>query len=220
MKDDIIYLIYRVYSKKERPDHNRANMKWFYGWTNNKSVLKAFFNQRNKSKYQVVKINLEEIGEIFSENGMDPDLYIDYVPLRFASSHEEIHFFTTINELKETEVRIQRYFREKCELVTRDKGRCRLLNILINIDEYYGDALEYIGFIPPEINDLFPSPNLGDNIEDIEDLIEDGYNSYLGSPGEKPDHMKNVPGSMFMDKIYTKILYSVESFIKILKEDL
>ena len=219
MKDDHIYLVYRVYSKKERPDYNSRII--FYGWTNSKNVIKAFFQQRNKSKYYVCKTSMEELGERFSENNLEYNNFIDYLPLRFVSTGEKINFFMTIDEMHEAEIKIQRYFREKCELVTIDKGKTHLLNLFMNLDDYYVNALEYIGFIPPEINELFPSANpLEDNIEDIEDMISDGYDTYYGAPAEHLEHLSTPPGISIMDKVYTKILYSVESFVKILKEDL
>lgn len=220
MKNDHIYLVYRVYSKKERPDYNN-NRITFYGWTNNKNVIKAFFQQRDKSKYRVYKTCMEELAERFSENNLESNNFIDYLPLRFVSTGEKINFFMTVDEMQEAEIKIQRYFREKCELVTIDRGNTILLNLFMNLDNYYADALEYIGFIPPEMNDLFPTANpLEDNIEDIEDLISDGYDTYYGAPVERLDHLSTAPGISMMDKVYTKILYSVESFVKILKEDL
>jgi hypothetical protein len=219
MKDYQRYLLYRVYSKKERPDINSNGRIIFYGWTNNKNVVKAFFQQRDKSKYRVYKTNLEELGEKFSENDLESNNFIDYLPLKFVSSGEKINFFLTMNEMQETEVRIQRYFREKCELVVIDEGKTNLLNLFLNLDDYYADALEYIGFIPPEINALFPSVDqLVD--DDIEYNISLGYDIYYGAPVERSKHLSTAPGLNMVDKVYMKILYSVESFVKILKEEL
>ncbi len=216
---DNIYLVYRVYSKKERPEHEAR--EHFYGWTNNKNVIKAFFQQRDKNKYQVYKTDLEEIGEKFADNNLESNSFIDYLPLKFASTGEEIKFFMTTDEMQEAEVGIQRYFREKCELVTIDRGKTRLLNLFMNLDDYYADALEYIGFIPPEVNELFPTANpLEDNIEDIEDMLSDGYDTYYGAPVERTEHLTKAPGLCMLDKVYMKILYSVESFVKVLRKEL
>lgn len=217
MKDDQRYLVYRVYSKKERPNINSNGRIIFYGWTNNKNVIKAFFQQRDKSKYRVYKTNLEELGEKFSENDLELNNFIDYLPLKFVSSGEKINFFLTMDEMQEVEVKIQRYFREKCELVAIDEGKMNLLNLFLNLDDYYADALEYIGFIPPEINALFPS---ADPDDDIEYNISVGYDTYYGAPVERFKHLSAAPGLNMIDKVYMKILYSVESFVKILKEDL
>ena len=220
MKTDRLFLVYRVYSAKERPDTSRDARMVFYGWTYNKNVIKALFTQRDKSKYYVVKTDKEEIGDNYAENMLEYDSMIDYIPLKFASTKEEIKFFTTKEEMQQAEIRIQRMFREMCNLVDRDKGNIILLTLFMNLKDYYAFPLEYIGFQPPEINDLFQSMDAESSLEDIEDLITDGYSSALQSPYEEIVHSNKIPGLTFLGNTYLKILYSVESFIKVLKEDL
>lgn len=212
------YLVYRVYTRDERPNiDERAS---FYGWSNNKSMIKAFTSQRSKKKYKILKVDQDEIARRFSEEIDDEEAALDFVKIKSASTHEEIFFITTMNELKETEKRIQRMFIDQASLSGID-GKGNYLEMFMNLDDYYADALYYIGFRPPEVDILFPSADYHDdysNITKIEELIDDAYDGKYQSPAEVRDN--RIPGLVAIEDVANKIYYSVESFVKVLKDDL
>lgn len=217
---DTYYLVYRVYSQKERPKHLRRDRQLFYGWTQSKHVIKALFSQRDKSKYQVFKVDDEQIAEEYSDNNLETDTMIDMIKLKSSLTKDEITFITTLNELREAETDIQRHFRELCELTPHANDSLVLMNLFVNLKSYYGDALDFIGFIPPEIDQMFvPVENTYDD-SDVEDMVNDAYTSYYGYPYETLERSGTIPGLSIFPEVYMKIIYSIESFIKVLKEDL
>lgn len=211
------YMIYRRYSKKERPDTPKNGRSIFYGWTQSKSVAKAFISQRDKNKYNIYKINSEEIGDLYSENYSDTAKEIDYIKLTSAATGDEIMFLTTAEEENSAEKKIQSYFKDLCRLVDKDNGNTTLLNMYLNLKDKYQDMLEYVGFNPPEVNYLFDASDPDDDIDDIIDSAYEGYSEY---PCEEYKHQSYLPGATMLPEVSQKILYSVESFIKVLKEDL
>lgn len=214
------YLVYRVYSKKERPD--MIDRSRFYGWTNSKNTLKAFIMQRNKKKYKVVKLDDDEIAETFSEEIDDVDAMIDFIKLRSAKTHEEVPLFMTLNEMRETEKKIQRMFLDKASFENIN-GNGNYLELFMNLDPYYADALYFIGFRPREVDIMFPSADYHDDyssIESIEEKIDNAYDSLYGFPEESLKKQTSIVGLSVIEDIANKIYYSIESFVKVLKDDM
>lgn len=227
MKDEkYTYLIYRAYSEKERPGSSPRDRIVFYGWTSGKSVVKAFFEQRDKKKYKVRKILEEDMDrEVkgYIDGELDFQYLIDFIKLKSSSTGEDVQLFMTGNELKQAEIKIQEYFRDLAGLVERDNGKTRLLELYINLDDYYLDPLQYIGFNPPEMDALFDSVEYRESDDyaySIEGLIESRYESAYDVPSETYVHTGLIPGFSAMPAVSNKILYSIESFIKVMKEDL
>lgn len=216
------YLIYRVYSKKERPDtDNRAVL---YGWTNSKDVAKAFMKQRSSDKYHLVKLSDEELEEkTTSDEFTDSNTMIDYVRLKSAKTHEEVSLFITRNELKEAELSIQSKFHEMSS-IARITGNGDYLNMIFNLDDYYLNALIYLGYRPPELDILYPSADERDNFSTLYDVEESIEEAYAGMSENPPDgtseRYQSVPGLMTISDVASKIIYSLESFIKVLINDL
>ena len=223
MKDEkYSYLVYRVYSEKERPRIPLNDRIVLYGWSSSKSIIKAFFEQRSKKKYKVKKV-LEEDAYMHMGAELDPMYCIDYIDLKTSSTDETITLFMTKNELKEAQVAIHNYFSDLCRLVERDNGKMHLLELYINIDDYYLDPLQYIGFKPPELDILFDSVEYRESDDpayDIEGLINSAYDSAYDVPHETVYHDGLIPGFSTLPSISDKILYSAESFIKVLKNDM
>lgn len=223
MKDDNIkYLVYRAYSRKERPYISSNDRLVLYGWTANKDVLNAFFEQRTKKKYKVKKTNDDEIMEVMKDE-LDADMMIDFIDLKSASTGETIKFFMTKAELIDTEKNIQHIFQDLSRLVDRDNGKMKLLELYVNLDDYYLDALRYIGFNPPELSDLFDSVEYLDSpsgFMDIDGLIDGAYESACDVPHEFEYHQGIIPSIPYMENVSNKILYSVESFIRVLRDDM
>jgi len=93
MSNEKLYIIYRVYNKKDRPDNDVGPI--LYGWSNNKNVVKAFMNQRDKNKYYVEKMSDANINEIMegSYNDLDVNNMIEYIKLISYKTHKEICLF-------------------------------------------------------------------------------------------------------------------------------
>lgn len=222
MKEKYKYLVYRAYSRKERPYVSSNDRLVLYGWTANKNVLDAFFEQRDKKKYRVKKTTDEEIKEVLNTE-MSPDMMIDFIDLKSASTGEIVKFFMTQMELISTEKNIQHYFQDLSRLVDRDNGKKKLLELYLNLDEYYIDALQYLGFNPPELSDLFDSVDYLDSpsgFMDIDGLIDGAYESICDVPHEYEYHQGIIPSIPMMENVNNKILYSVESFIRVLRDDM
>lgn len=214
------YVVYRVYSKKERSEENIRHS--FYGWSESKSVIKAFLQQRNPEKYKVYKFNKEEIPVSVVDDLDDPFNMIDFIKLKSAATHEEFYLFMTIIEMKSCEKRIQEMFINKCSLSNINKDG-NYLEMFLNLDEYYADALFYIGFRPEEVDILFPSSDYHDDYSGylkIEEDIDDAYDNLYNYPPEFIKQNKSIPGLSMMDDVANKIYYSIESFIKVLIDDL
>lgn len=221
MEDTFKYMIYRVYSKSERPDMGSRSV--FFGWTRSKDVRDAFLSQRDKKKYKCVKMYDEDIAEIYSEDVADESTMIDFVSLKFASNPQEhIPFFTTSTELKNAEINIQKYFNDLCSL-DNIANIDNIITMFVHLDNYYADALEYIGFRPPILESMFTRAGYMEGeleIDRLESSIETAYDGSIMHPEEEYKSEHNIPGLSMLDDVCKQILYSVESFIKVLREDL
>lgn len=215
MEDSYKYMVFRYHNGKDGTDERAI----FYGWTHSKVVLKAFFKQRDKEKYRVIKMYDEDIAEKFSEDNTDDENKIDFIKLKSASSGDEIYFFMTHRELLDAEIMIQRYFSDLCSLSELPDGN--YINMFINLNDYYKDALYYIGYRPQEIDVLFPSADDMDNynnIEYVEEQISDAYTQFYAFDA-RPDVHAPFGGSVFDDD-FRKVLYSLENFVRVLKNDM
>lgn len=214
MKDENIYLIYRTYSKKMKKINNNKN--YLFGWSKDKNAVKAFLMQRDENKYNVIKTNDDEIAKIYGENDLDEDLELDYVNLTFSSNGEIFPLYTTKNELGEIEISVQRYFKDLCRLDKYEISTVEnIIKMLSNLKDIYEASLEMIGFRPPEMDALYPGyDDEYDVMDNISDEIFTAYSSYCVS------RKHTIPGLDMLSDLSKKILYSVESFIKVNVEDM
>ena len=222
MSDDRIFVVHRVYNKDDRRyDYSKSSI---YGWTDNKNIIKAFLSQRNRNKYYVDKMygSAKEILEGFY-NDLDPDNMINYIKLKSVNNKDkDFYLFMTANEMQEAEINIQKYFRDLCS-ISNIEGKGDYLGMIENIDPYYADALDFIGYRPPEISAMYPSSDYADDpgeIIGITELIETAYCGSGISPYEEAENKGNLPGLSMLTDVANKILYSVESFIKVLRDEL
>ncbi len=216
-EEKVRYMVFRIYTKEERKDPDDRAV--FYGWSYDKAVVKAFFVQRNKAKYKVVKMNEKDIADNFHEDVVDGSTQIDYIKLRSAKTDEEYIIFLTSNELVEREIEIQRLFSDLSSL--EDKT---LLNMFLNLKPQYLEALYYIGYRPPEIDVLFPSDDEKDdwcNENHAEyQIIETAEDSYSSNENGYRIINHKPYGAIALEDAFRKVIYSVESFIKVLKNDM
>jgi len=205
------YLIYRVYGKKERPDIKENAV--IYGWTSSKKMLKAFLQQRDEKKYSIFKMDKDQIGEIFHHNDLPEEKMLSILKVKSSSSGEKFALFITPSELQECEKKIQKLFDDLCSLQSvkcSNREQMYYLNLIIHLKKKYFDALEYIGYSPPELDILFPSA------DDMNDRYYEGMDYKCGYK----DFGNIVPGMTAVADTSRLIIYSLESFIRVMKEDL
>lgn len=217
-----VFLIYRYFY--DEPERDKREQKVLYGWTFSKNMLKGFLKQRNNKKYIVCKVNREEFQRNYEEFADSDRIMLNYVKLKSVKDQQEYCFFTTLDELEATEVEIQHYF---SELSTIDdvEGIDRILIEIMNLKKYYLDALIYLGYRPSQIDQLFPSASEYDEFNGCskaESEIEYAYSGdFSFSPMEYGEaKIEKIPGLNTLESVHNKIIYSLESFIKILKDDL
>jgi Trp operon repressor len=209
------YLVHRVYNSKERQDlKDRSHI---YGWTTDKRVLKAFLKQRDPKKYTVSKIEEDQIPNALGRYVDEiEEFMINFIKLKSAQTGEEFNLFMTENEKNEVEKRIERIFEDLSSIDVIDGEILHYVNILINIKTKYSDALNYLGYRPKEIDAVFDS-YVG------EVMYERSYSSYDGISCEEFYHdPRGSYGTSIssLSDISNKIIYSIESFIKAMKDDL
>lgn len=215
MADEQKFLVFRVYSKKEREDPNTRSL--FYGWSDSKSVLKCFFDQRDKKKYRVVKVDDDDIAKNFDEDVIDDSTKIDFVKLKSATTLEEVCLFMTKNELIEAEIRIQRLFEDLSSLENK-----KYINMILNLKPKYAEALYYLGYRPPEIDIMFPSADDMDNYSnesETEYLLTTAYEELI-MRDNYGGYAHKVLGPDVLSDPFRRMIYSVESFIKVLRDDM
>jgi len=194
-----------------------------YGWTTSKKILKAFFKQRDRRKYMAFEMSKEDVAELFSHSDLPGDTMITYIKLQSARQlDEEYTLFMTMAEMQEVEIRIQRLFQELSSVATMNFMDCSkeiffYLRMIVNLVEKYSDALDYLGYRPQEMRSMFPPAH---DDEDVESLIGLAYydtwscNDYYNEPCDQ------VPGLSVLEDVASKIIYSIESFVKVMKDDL
>ena len=201
------YLVYRIHRNPTEEDINPL-----YGWSDSKDIIKAFMSQRDNKKYVVKKVREDDIGEAFSEVAWDDTNKINYLPLQSVTTGETVCLFMTLQEMQETEKHVQRYFRELANII--ELSNFKVFDLYINLKSRYIEALGLVGF----------DPNIGDD-----------FNGFFGGfcteewPQEweisqayqmKVDPRNRPPGLETLTTVASKIIYSLESFIKVMRDDL
>lgn len=220
MMKDYRYLVFRVYTKEERYDPEDRCV--FFGWSRNKHVIDCFKRQRNMKKYRITKLSDDEINYKYSEDILDNETMIDYIKLHSALNGKIVTFFSTSREIHDAEINIQRYFSELSS-IANIKGDADYLSMIHNLKPMYGEALYFIGYRPKEFDILFQpvdSSNAYSSIELIENYIDDVYEGALSYPTEHDSSGMDLNSVSILEDVYSKILYSLENFIRVLKDDL
>ena len=173
-------------------------------------------------KYKVKQVTDEDIQDELSEVVWDDINEIDYLTLPVAATGDTVSLFMTRHELLETEKRIQRYFRELSTIIDQPGGSFEVLNLFQNLRPRYSEALDFIGFRPPELTNMdesLPCHGCPDEDDDPADWetnweIEQAYSSCIDS-----DH-NTVPGMKTLTRVSSKLVYSLEAFIRVMKDEL
>ena len=212
------YIVYRVFNRKERPWFD--NTSRIYGWTNNKNILKAFMQQRDNRKYISYEMDKDELGEMFSSTSLPAETMIDLTTsLKSATSGEPIPFFSTDSEFIEAQKKIIRLFEDLSSLSnieSKKRDTKYFVDMYTNIKDKYTDALHYIGYRPKEIDILYDSM-----IEEADAIYRLDTSHELRGPREFDYQRGDMErGYSVLSDVSEKIIYSIESFIKVLREDL
>lgn len=214
---DKCYLISRVYNKKEiKRDHKTNHI---YGWTYSKNMVKAFLQQRDSKKYFVEKAEKDMIAKRLNLYHDEMEGYmLNYVKLKSVKNDEEVKFFITANEMEECEKKIQKLFGDACSLDSINSGEdiLRYVLLVLNLDKNYYETLYYLGYRPKEIDQLFDS-YYGDGVYERSEYSYEGMSCEEFYCNHSIESMSSIQNT---EDIAKKIIYSLESFIKVLKEDL
>lgn len=200
---DTKYMVFKL--SKEEQSLSKINNSMFWGWTKSKAVIQAFKAQRNMKKYVIMKMDPEDMEKYFLEDMTDSETMIDYVELGDVISGKDVTFFTTKTELREAKKRIERLMREASSFETLPGNITDYVNILVNLKDRFADALDVIGFDPPELAAL---DNWSDQYDDA------AYISSLDSCGVGHRWVKDTPRPI------ERVIYSLQSIIKVLRDDL
>ena len=215
--DKKYYMVYRVFSNKERPGVKDNSV--IYGWTGNKNILKAFFKQRDDKKYMVINVRKSQFEEAFHTYNHDTsdEYMINILPLKSAKTHEVFNLFMTKNEMIEVEKKVQRIFDDLSSLEDIEgKDIAYYVNMIVNLHESYYDALFYLGYRPKEIEAVFDSCN-------DESLYPSTNHSFEGMQCEEfynDQYINQSKELLALQDVAGKIVYSIESFVKVMREDL
>jgi hypothetical protein len=190
-------------------------------------MIKLFIEQRSRDKYQIYKMDEDKVKYLYSNDAASPiddkNRMIDFVQLQSVSG-DTYYFITTGFELCNAEKLIQRMVRKHCSF-DKSNNIEKTVKLFMCLKDEYIELLYYIGYRPKELDILFPSADYNDNIDNIqsvEDCIDDAYeipynkikNNIIDSLGHRPGGLNTIPD------IASKIVYSFEAFIKVLKDDL
>lgn len=213
MSDRLRYMVYRSYPPSERPEPDEQII--FYGWTRNKDLLKAFFQQRDHSKYICKKMYDDEITYVYDELLEGAARMIDVLPLKSAKDRKEYTFITTLSEMQEAEFKIQRLIHDIPSL-KNFRGDGNYMEIAYNLKPKWKNLLEKIGYQIPEFDELFPYADYHDDPTDIRNVEEEIMTAY--------DHTEylngKIPGLETIKAQHMRQFYSLELFVRVLSEDL
>jgi hypothetical protein len=220
MSDDYkYYIVYRM-----DPDGKGHA----YGWTFNKKILKSFLSQRDPKKYKAKRSSYEELAQLFSEQSNEHDVYdiksnfaIDWISLISNQTGEEVKLFMTEMEVNEVEKSIRKMFRDASALdcIPGDKYKLEdYVMMVVNLKEKYMEALEQIGFRPKELDAIF------DSIEETYLIDTTDFNrdtgAYYEISAEELYRGCRVEDMNRFNRIFDKVVWSLESFIRVMKDDL
>ena len=231
MDNEKKYMVFRVYSEKERPGVSCNDRILFYGWTASKIVMKAFMKQRSKEKYMVKRLHDDELPLI----RISPDIenMIDFIQLPSKTAGEKVNIFMTKKEMCDVERAISKFVRTSFTLTdidapgTKASGMQyeRVLEMFINLKDKYQEALEYFAIWPYELNSLYDNVEYregDDSRYDVDYMIETSYNEEYDVPHETYTHVTVAPGHKAVSawKLTERLFYSAEAFIMIMRDDM
>lgn len=207
-------MIYREYTKEERLDPLDRSV--FYGWSASKEMVKAFLEQRNPKKYKVRKFYKDEITKFFHED-LTQDTMLNFASLKSARDNKNYILVMTQNELQNAEKKVVRFFAKICDMEDAGEDLLDVLRLFVNLIPEYAKALDFIGFRPSALDDLFPSADPRDDPSSTQ-YLEEGIDEEYQYPADFAGIQPVSP--WITGDVSKQIIYSLESFVKVLREDM
>lgn len=205
-----IYLAYRIYENKDMSFKDSV----LIGWTKHKNVIKSFMAQRDKKKYNIYKVDKSDI-----KGKLEKDNRIDALKIQSAKDGKEYLLFITPEELQEAENNIQYMIKQCMEFsrITNDNDIETYVDMYCNLLDEYLDALELIGYVPVEVESIGCDAYYEDDgsLESTLDQINIAY-----TKDNKSKVFNRPPGMNTIKAVSKLIIYSLESFIMALKDDM
>ena len=213
------YMVFRMPDNSDA--YTKGSIPTFWGWSRSKAVIKVFRHQRDQKKYKIMIMDEEDIAKHLSENLTDDSTMINWIELGNTETGEMIPFFTTKVEMETMEIKIQSMVSDACSL--KDiPNMTACIEAILNLRDEYAKVLELIGFQPKELSYIFDSVNERDDpysIEGISDRICESYEFHAAYP-EDNEFKHKVIGAQAMTSLARQIIYSIQSAVAVLRDDL
>lgn len=191
----------------------------FYGWSFYRKAIKTFLKQRKKSKY-VVKVgkyrDLESMEGVLDASA---SLYmLDTISLLSQSGHDMV-LLTTKRELNLFEKDLALRLKDYCSMDKVDHGNDIHVYVTMYellLDEYQ-TPLQTIGYYPHELEEMYGSEE--DDTRAYLDAVYDDISS-LDYDTKLSMMLAKSPlrNRYFSSGLISKIIYSAEAFIKIMRD--
>ena len=194
-----------------------------YGWSFDLNIIKAFLNQRVES-YNWIKSSKDEIEKVFNCNSNLNERMINVLKLKSTTYNKNYLLFMTLDELHNCEKLIQRLFVNGCSLNQHGNihpdNLIKYVIMITNLKDEYYRALYNIGYRPTEVLAIY-NQNY-DELDDIYDQIDCSYNecSWLSCKEYNSILQYGIPSIHNLNDLYSKVIYSLESFVKVLINEL
>ena len=191
----------------------------FYGWSIYRKAIKTFLKQRKKSKY-LVKVgkyhDLELMEGVLDTNA---SLYmLDTISLPSQSGHDMI-LLTTKRELNLFEKDLALQLKDYCSMDKVDNGndiQTYVTMYELLLDEYQ-IPLQTIGYYPHELEEMYGSEE--DDTRAYLDAVYDDISS-LDYDTKLSMMLAKAPlrNQYLSSGLLSKIIYSAEAFIKVMRD--
>lgn len=191
----------------------------FYGWSIYCKAIKTFLKQRKKSKY-LVKVgkyhDLELMEGVLDTNA---SLYmLDTISLPSQSGHDMI-LLTTKHELNLFEKDLALQLKDYCSMDKVDNGndiQTYVTMYELLLDEYQ-IPLQTIGYYPHELEEMYGSEE--DDTRAYLDAVYDDISS-LDYDTKLSMMLAKAPlrNQYLSSGLLSKIIYSAEAFIKVMRD--
>ena len=192
----------------------------FYGWTLYKKAVKTFLQQRKRSKYFATTSTYDELKQMEQKLETDISYYmLDTISLLSQSGHHVI-LLTTKRELLYFEKDLMLRLKDYASMDNVDHGYDIdvYVNMYIHLLDSFQNSLQIIGYYPNELDEM-----LGMEEDDARAYLDSVYDdiSSLDYHTKLDMVLAKRPLSSGLHSQYrllSKIIYSAEAFIKILKD--
>lgn len=191
----------------------------FYGWSIYRKAIKTFLKQRKKSKY-LVKVgkyhDLELMEGVLDTNA---SLYmLDTISLPSQSGHDMI-LLTTKHELNLFEKDLALQLKDYCSMDKVDNGndiQTYVTMYELLLDEYQ-IPLQTIGYYPHELEEMYGGEE--DDARAYLDAVYDDISS-LDYDTKLSMMLAKAPlrNQYLSSGLLSKIIYSAEAFIKVMRD--